>query len=369
MCRRNLTRARAALVWGFVWFAAAQVVFTVVLDGWFPGVYDPEHDARLAALQARLAETPERPLLLLVGSSRTVMNFAPEVLPPLRTPSGQQVIPFNFSHLAAGPVMNLMEVHRVLRAGIRPAWVVCELMPPQLAEDRHNLTLEAASVADLPLLRQYHPASRLWSVFLRLRTHPWESHRLTVLRYAAPLLLTPEAVAFCDRIRLGPLGGDRTGYTPDYLDAAEIRRRTEQTRETYFQRLQNFHITAVSDRAVRDLAELCRREQIRLVFVMTPESRFFRSWYPAEALRRIDDYCAALGREYGVPVVDARTWLDDGDFTDAHHTLRRGAEAFTRRLGREVLQPLIEGVGSGRAEPTGAQRSQCGVKKAACRGV
>ena len=56
--------------------------------------------------------------------------------------------------------MNLVEVARVLRAGIRPTWLVCELMPPQLAEDRHSLTLEAASVADLPLLRHYHPAAR-----------------------------------------------------------------------------------------------------------------------------------------------------------------------------------------------------------------
>ncbi len=343
MRRRNVTRARAALLWGFAWFAAAQTAFTVVADGWLPGLYDPEHEARLAALRVRLAEAPGRPLLLLVGSSRTVMSFCPELLPPLRTPSGQDVIPFNFSHLASGPVMNLMEVTRVLRAGIRPTWLVCELMPPLLAEEYHYLTLEAASVADLPLLSRYHPAARLWSVFLRGRTHPWDVHRLTVLRHAAPLLLSAEARAICDRIRLGPLGGDRTGYTPEALDEAEIRRRTEQTRQTYYERLQDFQITAASDRAVRDLAELCRRERIALVFVLTPEASLFRGWYPAQALRQIAEYCKVLHREYGVPIADARTWLDDADFTDGHHTLRRGAEAFTLRLGRELLQPLIEG--------------------------
>jgi hypothetical protein len=44
-----------------------------------------------------------------------------------------------------------------------------------------------------------------------------------------------------------------------------------------------------------------------------------------------------------VPVVDARTWLDDDDFTDSHHPLQRGAEKFTRRLGRELLEPLVQG--------------------------
>ena len=57
-----------------------------------------------ALLQARLTETPERPLLLMMGSSRTVMCFRPENLAELHTSAGAQVLPFNFSHLAAGPL-------------------------------------------------------------------------------------------------------------------------------------------------------------------------------------------------------------------------------------------------------------------------
>jgi hypothetical protein len=343
MRRRNVSRARAALVWGLLWFVAAQVAFIVVADGWFPGVYDAEYHARLATLRARLAETPNRPLLLLVGSSRTVMSFHPEVLPPLRTPSGEQVIPFNFSHLAAGPVMNLMQVNRLLRHGIRPAWVVCELMPPQLASDRQNISLETATAGELPLVGRYHPAWRLWSVYLRGRTNPWYRHRLFVLSRAAPLLLPPGVMPLQDGIRLGPLGADLTGYTPDHLDHEEIRRRTEDARNGYIPMLHNYHITSMSDRAVRDLAELCRREKIPLVYVLTPEGTEFRSWYPPQALRALDDYCAALRRETGVPIVDARTWVSDDDFTDTHHPLRRGGDVFTLRLGREVLQPLVEG--------------------------
>ncbi len=42
-----------------------------------------------------------------------------------------------------------------------------------------------------------------------------------------------------------------------------------------------------------------------------------------------------------MPVVDARGWLTDADLYDDHHPLRRGAVEFTRRLGRDVIAPLV----------------------------
>src|SRR4051812_40711862 len=119
-------------------FVAVQFVLNVVVDGWHPGLYDSEYAVRLRTLRARVAEAPGRPLLLLVGSSRTEMNFLPEVLPPLHTASGETPLVFNFSHLGAGPVMNLLEVRRLLRDGVRPGWLVLEAMPPQLGDSRQR---------------------------------------------------------------------------------------------------------------------------------------------------------------------------------------------------------------------------------------
>ena len=41
-------------------------------------------------------------------------GFHPELLPEVRSPEGKPVLAFNLSHLAAGPVINLMMVQRLL---------------------------------------------------------------------------------------------------------------------------------------------------------------------------------------------------------------------------------------------------------------
>src|SRR5262249_19735689 len=127
------------------------------------------------------------------------------------------------------------------------------------------------------------------------------------------------------------------------LDANEVRRRTNATRAIYFPLLQDFHVAAISDRATREFLDLCRQEGIRVALLLTPEGSEFQSWYPPDAWPRLTTYCADLAREYGVPVVNARDWLSDGDFSDSHHALLPAAETYTRRLGREVLQPLLAG--------------------------
>ena len=77
--------------------------------------------------------------------------------------------------------------------------------------------------------------------------------------------------------------------------------------------------------------------------MLSPESSEFRGWYPEAARARIDSYCDELRRDYGVRVIDARSWVADEDFIDGHHALPRGAATFTHRLGRDVLQPLVAG--------------------------
>src|SRR5262249_17947355 len=118
---------------------------------------------------------------------------------------------------------------------------------------------------------------------------------------------------------------------------SERRRLTDDARRRYFHSLQHFRIAADADRALRELLDLCRRRHIPVVLFLMPESSEFRGWYAAPTLRRLSDYLTALRRDFGAPLLDARLWLRDDDFSDGHHLLQHGAAVFTRRFIAEIL--------------------------------
>jgi hypothetical protein len=337
-------RARAALAWTLAFFVLSQLAWNLFVDGWHPEQYDPESGVRLAALRARMAETPGRPLLLLVGSSRTEMSFLPERLPPLYTPAGAQVLPFNFSHLGAGPVMNLLQVRRLLRQGIHPDWLLVEVMPPQLNDAKQLILHAATEVRDMPLVARYKNPWLTYALFLRSRLVPGYKHRAFLVNQVVPQWLPPEQHLLQEEIVLGPLGGDYAWWGKPQPDDERIRLGTAAARNGYFPPLQqSFTISAISETASRELLDLCRREHIQVVMFLSPEGKDFQSWYCPQTRKKIDDYCAALSREFDVPLVDARNWLGERDFVDSHHTCLPGAERFTRRLGEEVIKPLVAG--------------------------
>jgi hypothetical protein len=334
-------RVRADLAWAAVSFVTLQIGLAGFIDWHVPRLYDEEYGVRLAALHTCLAKEPHRPLLLVVGTSRVGMGFAPDLLPELRTLSGESVLPFNFSHLASGPVLNLMLVRRLLSEGIRPWWLALEIVPASLAHESASMPATMAAAADLPVAVRYFPPWRILSVYARQRIIPWYKHRAGILRGVAPAWAPYQDPR--EQIALTPLGGDRSWLLEVAVAPEEVRRRTAMVRGVYFDLFQRFHIDPAADRATRELLELCRRERIPVTLFTTPEGTTYRRWYSYTARREVDEYLARISSEYGVVVVDARTWLADSDFTDSHHPLQRGAEAFTRRLGREVLEPLVQG--------------------------
>ena len=109
-------------------------------------------------------------------------------------------------------------------------------------------------------------------------------------------------------------------------------------------------VVAVADeglRRFRDLLRVCREDGTGVAIIRTPESTTFRAAYRPDALAILDAYTADLCREFGVKVIDARQWLPDEQFEDGHHPLLAGQAAFTSRLQREVLVPLVTSSTSG----------------------
>ena len=337
-CRKDCYR-RAALLWGFLSFLSLQAAFTITLDSGHPELYDPEYQRRLATLRTRQNEAPERPVLLVLGSSRTLLAFRPEIMPSLPTSAGPAVLPFNFSHYAAGPLFNLMELRRLLADGVRPTWLVVEVLPAYFAYDGEAWVMLHAALRDYALLCRYLPAWRLYGDYLKRRVKLAPKFPAEYLRYCLADWDRPGEE--CPLVAMSSLGG--CPLLQQDVDEPTRRRGTAAAFDAMGRHLASFQITPTAERATRELLELCQKKGIRAVLVITPEGTEYRTWYSADAYPRLVRSLTALCGDYGAPLVDARDWLMDGDFYDSHHVLERGALRFTRRLTDEVLRPLVRG--------------------------
>jgi hypothetical protein len=338
--RLHPRRCRANLLWFGLSLLAAFIALDVVVDHW-PRLYDPEFGTRLELLQRQIAAAPDRPVLVFVGSSRVGLGFHPEQMPEVRDADGRPVLAFNCSHLAAGPVMNLVQVKRLLRAGIRPRWVVVELAPFILPDECTSTPTTFSCASDLPTLFRYIRASKVATVYVRGRLNPWYKHRqVLVEEYAHPLARSRQGF---EGVRINALGGDNFWYHSETLPPEEVCRRTRRVLDEDRDRMQHFLIAPAADRATHELLRLCRDEGIEVAVLLMPESTAYRALYSPQTERTVSRYVQALERTWQVPVIDARSWVSDEGFSDCNHMFRAAALPFTRRLAAEVLQPLADG--------------------------
>lgn len=339
-------RARWSLTWGLLWFVAAQAAFLLVLHA-RPELVDPEFGRKLAGLRSRMAEQPGRPVILMLGSSRVATGFRPGVLPRWSHGRGRDPIVFNFAQVGSGPEMAHVSLRRILNAGIRPDWLLVEFWPPTWSVERNlpeftsQVNVGCLDWGSVSLLGRYLARPRrLYRLWAATQLVPLYANREALIRRVAPSWSLAPAEPDRRCRDLDPLGW----WSPTAsIDSAERTRLVERYRRIYEPRLRRFHVEKTPDRALRGILALARRERIRTALVVLPEGTEFRSLYPASALRDVSAYLDGVGREFGVEVVDARSWVADDGFMDGHHLLPEGAAVFTRRLGREVLQPLLAG--------------------------
>ena len=340
--RAFASTCRAALLWTIALYLGMQAALVLITNRWLPALRDPEYGYKLARLRQRLAEEPEHELILILGSSRSGYGFRPEVVPAWQSREGNTPIVFNFALTGSGPILELLCLRRLLAAGIHPARLLIEVLPPTLYQEGAWseiawLNLNRLNWDDVQLLRRYAEQPRqLCLDWCRAHAAPSFAQRFCIMsRYAAGWLPWETRQDIW-------LGLDRSGwmiYPHTILDAAGQSRALEFAHRQYAATLAHFHRTPVADRALRELLALCRREKIEASLVLMPEGTIFQSWYPVAARAEIDTYLALVSRDFRVPLIDARSWLPDTAFFDSHHLHPDGATVFTERVAREVLKP------------------------------
>src|SRR5947209_291775 len=131
----------------------------------------------MALLQRLAQQPPDRPLLLMLGSSRTLQGFQAECLDGLRDPDGQPYAAFNFGLTAAGPLKEWLCLQSLLDEGVRPRLLLVEVLPslfnepgPGRMSEESWLAISRLSATDVTRLSRYHSRPGwLWSTWAQSR--------------------------------------------------------------------------------------------------------------------------------------------------------------------------------------------------------
>jgi hypothetical protein len=335
------------LLWGVVFFTSLQLGLAAAIEIRFPELRDPEFAVRAARLVRRVARrAPPPATVVMLGSSRTTFGFrADQLEPELSTALGRPTVVFNFGIMGAGPLMQLIDLRRLSHLGLRPNLLLVEVLPPLLARqippaELYRLSVDRIWLGELDLLERYgRKSGEIRAAWCADWPVPWYSHRYAIVSRLAPGCLPTRArMDWAYHInRSGWVDGPVRQATPEGRRLA-----TENARSEYAAYLNEFRIGGPACTALRELLSLCRDQHIRAAMVLMPEGSDFRSWYPPEAWQQIDAFLRRASAAFDAPIINAREWIADDQFSDSHHLLPSGAEKFTARLGREAIAPLLK---------------------------
>jgi hypothetical protein len=349
--RKSLTRrSRKAVLYGLGVFFLGQLLFALALETFWRSLRDPEYDRKLASLRSQLRRAgPDRPLVLLLGSSRVGFNVRPDQLPVWPVNAGPAPLVFNFGMCSADPVLLRIVFGRLLADGIRPQWALIEVSPMLYQEPDHGkptfadlIEVRRLQWRDVRSIRRYssHPVSLL-AEWLGDRLIPGFAHRFLVLNRYMPDWLPPSLRGFDYPWHwLDPWGWVDLPLMETLGPEANWQKRVSDTR-AHFPWCDHYRPQARSDRAMRDLLASAGRAGIAVALLRMPD--YLEKWSPPAAKAEMRAYVEQLARQFAVPVVDMRDWVSDTGFWDGVHFVHEMASLFTQAFGRNVLPALLNG--------------------------
>jgi hypothetical protein len=309
-------------------------------------IRDPGYSDKEIRLTRQEALDPGQPLVLMLGTSRTAAAFHAG---RVREQLGDQAVVFNFGIPASGPITHILYLKRLLADGHHPDLLILEVLPPTLG------TVPLTPHSRGPLegrfffgdRLQHHetgsvigygfPAEAVRSKWRQSIAVPWYALRFPimgrVMPSAQPWQLRFDWSRGCDDFGWG--ASITESVSPEQYEAGLQRARNE-----YAGILLDLEPNGGGARALADLLEMCGAEKIAVRLVLMPEASGFRDIYPPLVLERVRGFLSGLCTKYGCELADAREWLPDACFQDGHHMLRSGAEIFSDRLNREVIEPF-----------------------------
>ncbi len=336
-------RARRSLLWALGVVVAANLALAVTVETALPQLRDPEYGYRLARVREQVRAHPDRPLVVIVGTSRTQNAIDPDAMGLPDRPGSPLV--FNFGISGAIPVRERLVLSRLLDDGVRPAAVVVELFPATLPIHGPADYLFLDSAAKLtagdtrrlsPYLADPEALRRRWA---RERLNTWSSQQPVIASH-----LVPNWQPWRMRIDHEWESLTAAGFSPycgGEVDSKRAERRAlMHTEHSHF--LRGKPVSELSDRCYRDLVADCRTRGIPVAFLTLPESPAVRAWYTPEAHAALWGYVHTLGAELGCPVFSTPANYTEDEFADGIHMLPSAARRLSRELAERHIKPWLE---------------------------
>jgi len=324
-------------------FVLATVALTSAVETVKPEWRDPEFGHRLRQLRKWKAEAPNRPLVLILGSSRAQMGISPRAMD---MPNGSNdPLVYNFGYRGASPLWTWLILMRLLDCGIKPEFVVVQLALAECvdhkpAEQQLREWASRLSLADIRRLRPYmvdkwsfsshwlttRPAA--WSGFsagIRSELLPrWQSRRLRS-EYTWEIM-------------------DEYGYVSypsNQVNAAERDRWMHEAFHIHRRSISGAPISDIVRQVHCDLVARCMAEGIRVGFTWAPESQIYREAYGKGGTRSMTEYTLFLTEELNLTVFPAPVGLAEEHFADGYHLLPGAAKKYSQWLAETHLKPWL----------------------------
>ncbi|HTK75575.1 MAG TPA: hypothetical protein VL371_09980 [Gemmataceae bacterium] len=331
-------RVRVTIILTLSLLVGSQIAVALVLE-WGPdSLRDPEFYQKVPRYRARAAERPDAPMILVLGSSRVYLGLRPSGITE-RAPPAEPLL-FNGGMVGAGPLMQRLMMDRWLRAGVRPAAVVCEFFPPHLLAhedylEEGRIDANRLSRAEAGLIGPFTLDPERFARSVRqARWSPLHAHRFIFRN-----LLVPGWHGNTQRIDHNWTSVDGWGWKPGpgNHDESERLERVNNARAEFTHALARPELDPRMVRAAEDTFAVCAEHGIPTALLWMPEASEFRAWYPPATAAVADALLARWRKQWGLSVVNARTWLADANTADGYHLTPDGATAFTEQFAREAV--------------------------------
>jgi hypothetical protein len=333
--------SRWAVACGVVMFAAVTVTLAIAAETIEPVWRDPEYGHRLRAARQWQRDRPDRPLVVVLGSSRAQMGVSPAAMEFADEP-GSPIV-YNFGYRSADPVLVWLQLARLLDDGVRPRAVLVmfsdeEIRSAQPPDAVVRLWESRFSTADLRRLAPYADEPEAFRRGGFAPRNPWVARR--------PALVTdlPGGWRVGDRVHTGSWERmDRYGFSP--YPAQII---TPALRGAAMNSICRFHAALgdaerpppLSVRMLSDLTARCRTQGIAVAACWAPDSPFYRAMWPARALTTREERARALAAALDIPIFPAPDLTDD-DFAEGYHLRASGSRKYSRWLADAHLKPWL----------------------------